>query len=1016
MATDIRFTGAVDRRFAWLGNDAEGNIDLEPALVSFINTATSSVAVSSMTFSLLGVGDALANAANLGRTVRIVGNAGHRFNQGYFRSQRGPVQITDNNLPSLFVRISFQQEAAPPVPGFEVDTGLPFGPRPNGMSYGWETDQSSAIGPHGAPATFTTPLLGQCYARRNNQQHTWSIALPPGFYYVVVVTGEADFNSKSFVRAQGQTIFTFKDGTGLHYSEHTDCAAGEFKCSVADGGSDPDSGEPQGRRLDVMSGTLALLVGKPGQPSFSSLDYIEIYRASSTHPLGDPNLDRTLVQERQLHHTKFILLDAETPTPRLWTGSHNLTPIDVMNPRSEDFVTTDETAICTAFLQEFNRWWGASGSLPNPANSFHGRFKTPAIAPSGTMPGTLIPATNDPWRVCFSPTAAGLDMYQIAADHLSAATKDILFLMEQLTDSGEFGGLHGTTFLMNNELDPQVSSGLRMIGLFGNGDPTDSIFTRYAGEPNAAVAQSTTTHDKIVLIDTFRDTRQSKMGRMLCGSMNWSQGAFHVNDEQTLLLHDPALANKALQRAMAAYTGAGLLPVEPADIVIVVDRSFSMMQNLPGGMTRMQAAKTAADTFLDMVTADSTHRVALVRFGSTVEPFAPVETLVPYTNARRTTLHSRVSATNATLPIGNSTCYGLPLLEAQNLLTSVGSPHPRRVIVFLTDGEENTPPNADGIYQPLADNTGVEIHTTAFGPFDPFNTTGANSVLNDMAVYSGGTFAQIDVDPVHLQKRFAEVARDAMGMVVVMDPTFDVSGRAAVKVPVPLDMDEGIVQFCAFWGDGEGRVAATVRTPWGEILNPKQTGVTHLTGRGRDIWRVDVARIAKRAQRRAAGTWTVLLRAMDPRGPAVRTDVAVYASRGAGADLRVEIERDREGVRILARMLDGQRVAAGVKLDAVVLPPLTSKRRKARSVRLTRVKSKDPRWEGVVEARLPLGDEGVHTLHVVATGKTGRGEFRREQTITWTQQPDPPREPRKPEPEPLPPRTSREDSNLRRKG
>ncbi|HEX6642344.1 MAG TPA: VWA domain-containing protein, partial [Thermoanaerobaculia bacterium] len=800
-----------------------------------------------------------------------------------------------------------------------------------------------------------------------------------------------------------QTLFTFKDASGLHYSDHTDCAAGEFKCSIADGGRDEDSNEPQGRRLDCNSGTLSLLVGNAAAPSFTSLDYLEIYRASPTFPDGDPNTDRTFVQERQLHHTKFILLDAATAARKLWTGSHNLTPVTPIGSRSEDVFTTEDPNICAAFLQEFERWWGGAAAIPNPANSFFGRFKTPAIAPSGTMPSILLPSGTFPWRVAFSPSnTPSLDMYQVCADHINAATKDILFLMEQFTDSGDLGPLHSTNFLMNNDLDPQVTSGLRLIGLMGNSDLTDSIYTRYAGDPDVAIAHSTSTHDKIALIDALRDTRQSHAGRMLCGSMNWSQGAFHINDEQTLLLGDPALANKALQRAMSGFVGAGLVPVEPADIVVVIDRSFSMTEVIPSGGTKMDATRTAADTFLDMLTADGTHRVALVRFGASVEPFAPPEALVPFTNSRRTTLHGRLMATNATLPIGGSTCYGLPLLEAQNLLTGIGSPHPRRIVVFLTDGEENTPPNADGIYQPLAA-TGAEIHTTAFGTFDPFNTTGANSILNDMATFSGGTFAQIDVDPVHLQKRFAEVARDAMGMVTVMDPTFEVSGRKAVRCKVPIDLFEGIVEFCAFWRAAQGSIIALVRTPWGDVLTPKQAGVTHLTGQGRDVWRVDIGRVARAAGERAAGIWVVELRAVDPRAAAIRTDVAVYASRGGGADLRVEIDRDKEGVFILARVLDGQRVAKA-NVEAVVFPPPTSRKRKPRTIRLKPVESKDPAWEGVLMARWPIEEEGVHSLRVVATGKTKKGEFRREAVTRWVQEPTPPRAPGRPAPEPLPKR------------
>jgi hypothetical protein len=348
MTTRVVFTGKVDHRFAWIGNDAEGDVDIFTEIAAMISAATTNVGLSTMTFNYStdatatpadtkvgAVAALLAQKASAGLDVRIVGNGGHRWQAGYFRAQRGGAQVADNNLPALIHRISFQSSAAAP-PGFLIDNGAVYGPRGGGHTYGWDQDVTAAVGVKGAPdATFTSPLLRECYARQNSQPpRTWSIALPDGHYYVLVVTGEAAFNSKSFVLAQGQTIFFRKNAGVFQYFEHTDTGAGEFSCSSVDGGADTappsPSGLPVARRLEVgaiSGGKLNITVGKAGQPSWSSVDYIEIYRGSSAHPLGDPGLDHTRVQERALHHTKFILVDAGMSAAKLWTGSHNMTPV-----------------------------------------------------------------------------------------------------------------------------------------------------------------------------------------------------------------------------------------------------------------------------------------------------------------------------------------------------------------------------------------------------------------------------------------------------------------------------------------------------------------------------------------------------------------------------------------------------------------------------------------------------------------------------------------------------------------
>jgi phosphatidylserine/phosphatidylglycerophosphate/cardiolipin synthase-like enzyme/Mg-chelatase subunit ChlD len=991
MTTRVLFTGKVDHRYAWIGNDAEGSIDIFNELATVIGAATKSIAVSTMTFNYgTGAGatatDAkveniaalLAQKAAAGIDVRIMANGGHRFQTGYFRALRGPVHLADNNLPALVHRITFQRSTTAALASFLIDSGAMFGPRGGGISYGWNQDVSADIEAHGTPdATFTSPLLGECYAHRNSDgPRTWSIELPPGYYYVFVVTGEAAFGSKSFVLAQGQSIFFRKNSSGMYqYFDHTNTGPGEFDCSTVDGGMDPESGLSLSRRLQVTStGLLEIEVGKSGETGYSSVDYIEIYRASDVYPFGDRGIDKTRVQERALHHSKFVLIDEGIANQRLWTGSHNLTPVDptASSVRSEDAVLTDVSGICAAFRSEFDQWWGAASGAPNVGVARNGVFKVPVIA-NGTMPSTL-PGLTASWSVVFSPSKngpGGVNLYQSLEDFLGTAatpSDDILLLIEQVTDGGTYTGPNGTfsgPTAIVNLLRSKALGGSIVRAMIGDSSPEESIFTAFSGIASAKVASLTQIHDKAAIVDVLRDNPMRARGKVLCGSMNWSQGAMHVNDEQTLIFHDPAIANQFLQRAVKASADAAIDLSQAADCVIVIDRSYSMNDPAAAGTTKIAAAHIAAKVFLDMLEHDGTHRLALVRFGSVVEPFSPPSTLASLTTTSASELASAIDGIDATLPIGASTCYGLALQKAFSLLTSSATSNPRRLVVFLTDGKENTAPMAATVY-PMMATAGIEIHTTSFGTFST-DASGPNAILDEIARASGGTFAQVDNDTIHLQKRFAEVARDAMGMITILDPNWKLGPGEMFTQEFPVDMRNGALMIVLLWGGQEaGPEKVSITAPWGERIDTGSTGVDRRMGSGREVWRIDLDRLSTRVKHEVRGIWSVSARA--PKG-GLRVDLCVFASNTGIGHIVTDLSRIGNEFELRTRVFGGDHIAKDVR--SRVVHALTGDKRmeKPSVIRLKKLQTRDPRFVGVEAARLNLSQPGVHEIRIAVEGQ-----------------------------------------------
>jgi alpha-tubulin suppressor-like RCC1 family protein len=99
------------------------------------------------------------------------------------------VALVDDNR-YFHARINFQPAGAEVPAGYFADTGQVYGPRDNGLVYGWNADNSTNMVDRNSPAapdqrydTFA------CLQRGGN--FAWEIAVPNGFYEVHFVHGDA---------------------------------------------------------------------------------------------------------------------------------------------------------------------------------------------------------------------------------------------------------------------------------------------------------------------------------------------------------------------------------------------------------------------------------------------------------------------------------------------------------------------------------------------------------------------------------------------------------------------------------------------------------------------------------------------------------------------------------------------------------------------------------------------------------------------------------------------------------
>lgn len=169
----------------------------------------------------------------------------------------------------------------------------------------------------------------------------------------------------------------------------------------------------------------------------------------------------------------------------------------------------------------------------------------------------------------------------------------------------------------------------------------------------------------------------------------------------------------------------------PLDIVLVLDRSGSMDDNLTGGQTKLQALKNAVGSFLDKtaeanagVSADKQHRIGIVSYarGAEINQSLTACTSQNVANLKRTV--NNFSASGATYADSAMT-------SAQTVLSGARS-DAKKLVIFFTDGEPNHQSGFDNEVAADVVNTanaikdnGATIYTIGvFGGADPSDTDG----------------------------------------------------------------------------------------------------------------------------------------------------------------------------------------------------------------------------------------------------------------------------------------------------
>lgn len=199
--------------------------------------------------------------------------------------------------------------------------------------------------------------------------------------------------------------------------------------------------------------------------------------------------------------------------------------------------------------------------------------------------------------------------------------------------------------------------------------------------------------------------------------LRWMPSALRVAAITLLLV---AIARP--QRGLAMT----FIPEQGIDMVLALDMSGSMAQsNGRGQPSRLEAAKTVVRDFVSTLEGD---RVGVIIFQARSLVLSPL-------TVDRIAVQRAVEGTQPGL-LPDGTAIGLGAAEGLNLLRN--SPARSRVLVLLTDGQNNA-----GDIQPLqasqlAKTLGVRVYTIGFGPRDTADVDRA--VLKRIASDTGGAF------------------------------------------------------------------------------------------------------------------------------------------------------------------------------------------------------------------------------------------------------------------------------------
>jgi DNA/RNA endonuclease YhcR with UshA esterase domain len=234
-----------------------------------------------------------------------------------------------------------------------------------------------------------------------------------------------------------------------------------------------------------------------------------------------------------LMHNKFILIDRDNANrAEVIMGSMNFTQQNISNDFNNVLFIKDQS-LARGYTLEFEEMWGSTAATPGIFSAKFGDLKT-----KNTPKKYLI--NNIPVESYFSPT-----------DGTTAAISAAL----QTADADlEFAILSFTRNDLRDDIINAHNAGVQCRGIIENINDQGGEFAtlQMAGVQMLDHSATGDIHHKYAIIDEA-DVNSDPI--VITGSHNWSSNAEANNDENTLIIHDAAIANIFAQEFNARWIG-----------------------------------------------------------------------------------------------------------------------------------------------------------------------------------------------------------------------------------------------------------------------------------------------------------------------------------------------------------------------------------------------------------------------------------------------------------------------------
>jgi len=251
-------------------------------------------------------------------------------------------------------------------------------------------------------------------------------------------------------------------------------------------------------------------------------------------------------------HNKFVVIDGRDADPYndiVWTGSANLSysgSFDVNNA-----VWIRDHGLARAYTLEFDEMWGSSTQSP-AAGARMGNAKLDNTPHEFTINGIRVeqymsPSDGVTGRIITGARTAQHDLLMCL---LAFTHNDISAAMDNQRDSEPGLSVRGVF----NQDQGACNEGSEYFALAGQTCAPGTWSPPADVWLDTAVPVDDYLHHKYLIIDP---NHPGSDPTVITGSHNWSYSADTINDENTLVLHDPAIANQYLQEFAARYHESG---------------------------------------------------------------------------------------------------------------------------------------------------------------------------------------------------------------------------------------------------------------------------------------------------------------------------------------------------------------------------------------------------------------------------------------------------------------------------